>query len=625
MKRAWSWLLAVLLLPLLWFAPPAWADTDECLDIEIAGLSPAMIDPTQPDQRITLVGSVTNSCAVGVNYAAVNFWVDQAPIQSPSELSRALDDSGNASPGTRLPPYTEESGHAFVLSQQEPLAPGQRKNFAVHAKVGELELSTQRAAYFVGVHVRGMPADSEATTLGRAKVLLASSTELVPVSVAVKLAHRPTQQPTGEFLDSSLNAELEAELFELLELTRQPGVAALVDPLLVDELTALSEEHDLGREHHAGHPAAKEFLTQLRKLLAEGRLWRLPYADPDLAAAYQSGDMDQVLKLSERLSAKSAIAEAPLAIDLKDAATSDLVAALVEHNVTAVFAKNVASGHVRDIPVYGDVSLALRDIPKSDGTAAQREGRLLAEDLVTATPRVTLLRSPRELVLPQFHTYQPPQAPAAEATFLPPAEPQEYRELAEQIDAAIRRAGFVQDLIGLDASEQVSIASARARSSHFKSEAEAMRYFANSPATQIDANKVQLSTAGQFVMGSNTNNFPITISNGLDYPITVRAQFQSEVPQRIWVPATNLVTLEPGERKTLNISPEAASNSVVRVAAQLETRGGLQVGQPTTIEITATSFGRVGWIIIIISGAVVLGGTFLRIRSIQRDRGRKYQ
>jgi len=47
------------------------------------------------------------------------------------------------------------------------------------------------------------------------------------------------------------------------------------------------------------------------------------------------------------------------------------------------------------------------------------------------------------------------------------------------------------------------------------------------------------------------------------------------------------------------------------------------LGAPVPIEITATDFGRVGWIIILVSGAVVVGGTALRIRAVQRERAAK--
>ncbi|MFV0428115.1 MAG: DUF6049 family protein, partial [Arachnia sp.] len=126
--------------------------------------------------------------------------------------------------------------------------------------------------------------------------------------------------------------------------------------------------------------------------------------------------------------------------------------------------------------------------------------------------------------------------------------------------------------------------------------------------------------ASQFVMGSRTNEFPVTVTNGIELPVTVRIAFTSDSPQRIDVPTTDLVTVQPGEKLTVNIAPEAASNSVVVVSAQLETAHGQPVGDEREIEITATDLGRVGWVIIVASGMVVLGGTFLRIRAVRRER-----
>src|SRR5690606_15710606 len=113
--------------------------------------------------------------------------------------------------------------------------------------------------------------------------------------------------------------------------------------------------------------------------------------------------------------------------------------------------------------------------------------------------------------------------------------------------------------------------------------------------------------------------------NGLPFAVTVRLVFDSAAPQRIQVPPTEFVTVEPGENLTLNVAPEATSNGVVAVAAALQTKGEETFGAPVTIEITATDLGRVGWIIIIVSGAVVLGGTFLRIRAVQRENARGEQ
>ncbi|NHB84853.1 hypothetical protein G7085_10245 [Tessaracoccus sp. HDW20] len=73
---------------------------------------------------------------------------------------------------------------------------------------------------------------------------------------------------------------------------------------------------------------------------------------------------------------------------------------------------------------------------------------------------------------------------------------------------------------------------------------------------------------------------------------------------------------------TLDVTPEATANGVALVRAQAITAGGVAVGKPITIEITATNFGRVGWIIILVSGAVVLGGTAWRIRAVRREQAK---
>ena len=83
------------------------------------------------------------------------------------------------------------------------------------------------------------------------------------------------------------------------------------------------------------------------------------------------------------------------------------------------------------------------------------------------------------------------------------------------------------------------------------------------------------------------------------------------------------MTLEPGEQRTVNVTLHSAANGVVMVRAQLATQEGTRFGPEAPVEITATGLGRVGWIIIIVSGAVVVGGTFLRIRAVQRERARE--
>ena len=159
-----------------------------------------------------------------------------------------------------------------------------------------------------------------------------------------------------------------------------------------------------------------------------------------------------------------------------------------------------------------------------------------------------------------------------------------------------------------------------AASSAFTTEEEAIAFLRQSPVSLMDPNLITISAARGFVMGSRTSDFPVTIANGMTTDVRVRMNFTSEVPQRISVPPTEVETVPAGESLTLNVAPEATSNGVVQVIAQLETAGGQAFGEEVPIQITATEFGRVGWLIIIVSGAVVLGGTVLRIRAVRAER-----
>ena len=182
---------------------------------------------------------------------------------------------------------------------------------------------------------------------------------------------------------------------------------------------------------------------------------------------------------------------------------------------------------------------------------------------------------------------------------------------------------LLEELTGTDRAALNATIAARAFNSAFQSEQEAMDFVSATPSEKLAPSAIRLSAASQFVMGSETNNFPVTISNPLPITVKVRVQFVSDSPNRIRVAPSELVTLGPGEHRTVSVSPSTTSNGVVTVRAQLTTEQGTAFGSVVPVEITATGLGRVGWIIIVISGAVVVGGTFLRIRAVQRERARE--
>ena len=87
---------------------------------------------------------------------------------------------------------------------------------------------------------------------------------------------------------------------------------------------------------------------------------------------------------------------------------------------------------------------------------------------------------------------------------------------------------------------------------------------------------------------------------------------------RWWVPASAVITVGPGQNQTVNVRPEATSNGLVNVTAALQTGSGAPVGRTTRIAVEVTDLGMIGWIIVIVSGVVLVAATALRIRQVRR-------
>ncbi|HET9128035.1 MAG TPA: DUF6049 family protein, partial [Propionibacteriaceae bacterium] len=138
----------------------------------------------------------------------------------------------------------------------------------------------------------------------------------------------------------------------------------------------------------------------------------------------------------------------------------------------------------------------------------------------------------------------------------------------------------------------------------------------------LGSQAITLALAGEFVLSSSSNNLPATVTNHLDQAVTVRIAFVSENPQRVSVPETPDITVPAGETVTAEFTAHAHTNGSVNVTARLETPQGRPIGAPQQVTLRATSFGQVGWIIVILSGVVFMGATAMRIRQVQREHSR---
>ncbi len=620
----------VLAIPALVLVPlTASAQTPTGLvDVAITANSVPVIDLSDPEQLIELSGTIINTSNTRARYTTVEFWKSTSPITNQEELDEALESPTTMPIGERQEPWNEESGHTDVITRDDWFDVGDRAKFTVHATVGELGFATADAAYLVGVHVRGFPEDDEKQVIGRGRILVAATSAPTESSPVVALTAGPQRSPDGDFIDDSLAESLTGELRDLLEVAADTDATILLDPMLLMDARALVEDHSVAGTEAPPVEAARAWVSRLEGLIAMGRVKRLPWGDVDLPRAARMGHLDDAVEWSDDALTDRTLRSLPLVADLDSFASPDLVKELGRLGFTTVMARNTTGGSIGPVQVVETSDIERQGMgPGGRNTAAQHVSRRFVEELLSPTPPVYLARTAVDAraatSLPMQRRFVEITPDDTAATFSQADDAPRWNELWQRVDNLMTSASFRRDLTGNDDLPELERLAASALSSHFTTQTQALNWLATSSAGEVDPSKVTISAASQFVMGSRTNNFPVTITNGLDMPVRLRLTFDSDSPQRIRVPDTDFVTIEPGENLTLIAAPQASANSVVTVMVHMETIGGTRFGTPVAIDITATELGRVAWIIIIISGAVVLGGTVWRIRAVQAERSKE--
>lgn len=600
-------------------APSASAVGDEYIDVDLASVSVTTLDVSDPTQTVVLSGTITNTSTVDVTWLSVDIWRLTEPVTSTAELETVTDDPDSLPLTGRL--LEEELGNTLVLRTTDPFRPGERAQFTVRATIEQLGFTRDDTAYLVGVQARGLPTDGDKRTLGRDQAVLPATQTPAESSALVILDAAPSWLPDGTFLDDSLHTALDQRLETLLASAERPGVQAAIDPALYSAVGRLAVPHQVGDDERPGSGIAVRWLERVDALGEEGRLWRLPYGNPDFSAAEASGRLQQVLAWA-RAAAPAGMEEVPSVTVLDGDPSNDLIARLSEFDTVVI--RNATGASPGPPQLIGAARDRYSALPES-----LRLPRRIAEELLAESPPLYLIDTPqaadddRELGAWRRHV------PIAVEEPLPLRWPDgpaatPRTQVSAALDAAAARAVLLRDLTGTgEGLPDSNRLGALAFSKSFVDEGAAVRFIEAAIPAEQDTGSVQLSAAQSFVMGARTNTFPATLTNELAVPVVVRLEFTSESPQRIRVPATEFVTVGPGESQTVEISPEASSNGVSLVRARIVTRGGAVIGAPQTIEITATDLGRVGWIIIVVSGAVVVGGTALRIRGVRRQRAKE--
>ncbi|MFT3971361.1 MAG: DUF6049 family protein [Micropruina sp.] len=588
-----------------------------------------------------LRGTVTNVGAQPAFGVRVVLWRSRDPITEPAAFASVL--SGQNQPwGTALYPTAD---HRFTITaSDQAFDPGARAEFTVRGTLADLGFTRAGSVYLFGVQVVGTAdASSNYQVLARARTFYVTTPEdRLPLASVVLLTATPSMVRPGVFADERLLGELNGRLNTLLTTAGRSGMSWLIDPALIDEVSDMADGYSVidGDELRpgTGQATAQAWLQRFRGLPRD-RGSRTLFANPDVLGAERNQAHDV---LQRSLTASASVPELnglPLIVlpheGVADAATP---AWLRSADADAIAVTTAGRGPVVAPGPSGSTLVRLAPPASAAGPGAedgpvQRAQRQYAE-AIFGGGLVRLIRtaddatadaatSPRWLARSSLRSLlaDPAEGPAAtlvasaKAATLPPskfrqlarlaADFEDYRDLVPNSELAGDEPATLSRLVS---SNWIGAAGAPAWTA-------AVTGMVGSDAV---SSKVVLSASPRVLMSSRTNEFPVTVINGLTEPIAVRVVFASDNPQRINIADTAPITVEPGQKQTVNVRPETSSNGLVSVTASLQTTSGEPVGTSTRIAVEVTDLGMIGWIIVIVSGIVLVATTALRIWQVRR-------
>ncbi len=631
--------------------------------VDLTSVTPDSVDA---NGTITIKGTVTNTSKVAMTWVQVSFWRSRDPITDPSALSSVLSSPITMPVGER---WFGEKNEASMDNITDPEAtqtfqPGQTASFQVSGTAKEMGLTTA-GAYLVGVHVQATPVGRSRLTVGRARVLtvVSAATTKAALTPVVELSSRPAIGLDGTFMDDHLAGELTGRLTTLLSAAQNRQATVLVDPGLVDEVIAMAAGYTVDGRPGTGTQAAINWLAALTPVLQGGNAYRLPYGNADVVGAARAGHQVVLTRARDALAATSTgasgtagssststnpAANLPLAVvdragALDRPSLTSIVDVLHPQVVLSSAADTTATSYSTSgttlVPLSTDV---LDGGPDHTSSPAQRRGRLLAQALLDSQdgrPVTTVVTTEKELAVvgltatstePWLTLRSLSAAVGTPSTTNPlPARSRVPTVLQgswwTDLEVAARHAAGWGDVLADPA--QTTLKTDRALSRGVSVDLAAAQRSgwlttAMSSATQLlSGTSINLHAAESFVMSSASNYLPLTVTNRLDATVRVKVVFTSEYPQRISVPTTQVVTIRSGETQTIRFSPRASSNGQVEMTAQLTSPAGRPLGVQHHFLIRATRMDDIGWVIIVISGAVLLGATLLRIHQVRHRQG----
>ncbi|WP_126464139.1 DUF6049 family protein [Propionibacterium australiense] len=624
---------------------PAAAD-DESAAITITSINPIVVSDSG---ELTITGSLTNTGSAPITGASLRLWSTRGPITNGDAFYNTLD--GDQDVTNTLPVRNDDAS-----TQVTGLAAGASRPYALKAPFNgpeSLGLASPSSAYLVGV----MLVDADGTLITFTSAVIGypgrdgyRATTVAELSSAPSLVPATTdgKQKKAVFTDDHLAEEIAegGRLALIAELAESSDVNALIDPLLWDELTAMSAGYQVrtgpgSTTDGTGQAAAAAFLERLKRIAGNGRSYRTLYGSLDVTAAMAAG-RGELVDSAATAPAGTPLSELGLAVVTDGSSTSQaMVEALERVSPQIVLSADLDPDgelyQVDGLTMLATHATIATGIPgAATNSDAQRAARLQAEQLVyslsdsPAVDVVTTTDAARaelasasgrtRLTVKELVASQQPVAVQPRDSL--PSASGDRGSAEHDVRGDI---GVYEELTGRSTGIDDEALVLAAWSSAFPSDDEATAYIqqALSPITSaLASGEVSVHISERLVIPADDSSLPVSVTNTMDIPVRVRIHFESDNPGRISIADTEELEIGAGDSVTVRITPTATGNGNVQMRAVVMTTGerSTELGPRSEFVVTANSSGRVAWVIIIASGIVLMAATALRVRQVRRER-----
>lgn len=648
------------------------------LEVTIEQLSPSSLQPGEP---VVVSGTVTNLDPYRWKDLQAFLVVDAAPMTTRQELDALLASPADSYNGERIGARPgDEDTRGLYDDDISALAPGASTGYEVSVPFSQLNLTGTAGVHPVSIHVLGERVDQGRLdgADGRARTLvpyLSEDEDATGLGVVIPL-HHPLQRATdgsyvdvGELIDSISYGGLLRNRLDLIAAASTAQATLMVDPALVDALSAISDgglgPPVLGTDG-GGRPedeaestedqvAAREFLSRLELAASRSNVLVQPYGQADLTALARRPrfHLQRTLERVEQRALDD--------IDLPGAPVLQPAGELVPTALDRVAGRRlvlVSSDQVErwsssDGPRGllqdedgGRVPVLVADATLETGGPApgpsdgplQLRQRVLAEAALQSVagdpPGLVFLPSgdwdpgPGTVGAALFDQLNTSWTYTASLPSLDGSGPRARVGVAEVraapplpayvLDAAValrRRARIYEAVTGtrdtlLPYYEQ---AAALSLSSGLRGDPRTARQLAVDSRATIDEQLERISVVGpEFsTLSSDEGFFPVTLTNGLDHPVTVGARITDD-DGLLSVVDVEPQLLEPRTQVTITVRVEAPSVGVTTVRVRLVTGSGRPFGNPATFPLRSSMVGTVIWYAM---GAV---GVFILLLVVRR-------